>query len=51
MKQCYPWKEEASTEYTRQSLEDKPTKDVRKSSHQDPTICYKTTDLASVIRE
>ena len=51
MKQYYRGKEEPSIEQTRQSLEDKPREDVRKNSHQDRTICYKPTDLASAIRE
>ena len=44
MKHYYAGEEQPSTKHTRQSLEDKPTKDMLKNSHEHQTLGYETTD-------
>ena len=51
MKRYCPGSEQTSTEHPRQVLEDKPTWSVSKSSHKDPTICYRTTDSTLTSQE
>ena len=44
MKHYYAGEEQPSTKHTRQSLEDKPTKDMLKNSHEHQTLGYETID-------
>ena len=43
VKRYYPGEEHTLNEHPRKSLEDKPTEDVPKNSHEDRTTCYMTT--------